>query len=225
LEISWQNVVLGALAFAGTTTIGILVSRVVYWVLDHRSQLIVEIRVNAVFNAKRLFNEVRDDVRKNINNWEIWQKLPLGFDGKFSNFFDNEIYLQIALTNNTRKKLTGLTMSIDRMNRSMMQLGGDGDVIEIRGLGPHAIVDLQPGRTIKVDFLTGSLFPIWTDGSLKKAIVFSSDEHVRVRYKFPPPANVAFRLDTRRKLTYLITWNVVLLGVLVALFILIKQHS
>jgi hypothetical protein len=230
LEISWQNVFIGALALAGTTTLAIIVTRLVNWALDHRSQLIVEVRVNAMFNAKKLFRDVRDDVRKTIvspktlDSLELWEKLPFGFDGNFSNFFDNETYLQIALTNNTRKKLTGLTMSLDRVGSSMIQIGSDGEIIQIPGRVPSAIVDLQPGRTIKIDLLT-SFFPISTDGSLKKAIVFSSDEHVRVQYRFPPPDYVAFRLYMRRRLTYFILFNVVLIGGFVALIALSKQHG
>jgi hypothetical protein len=70
LEISWQNVVLGALAVAGTTALTILVTRLVNWALDQRSQLIVEVRVNDMINAKKVWNGLRDDIRSVVTKWE-----------------------------------------------------------------------------------------------------------------------------------------------------------
>jgi hypothetical protein len=70
LEISWQNVVLGALVVAGTTALTILVTRLVNWALDQRSQLIVDVRVNDMINAKKVWNGLRDDIRSVVTKWE-----------------------------------------------------------------------------------------------------------------------------------------------------------
>lgn len=70
MEISWQNVVLGALVVAGTTALTILVTRLVNWALDQRSQLIVEVRVNDMINAKKVWNGLRDDIRSVVTKWE-----------------------------------------------------------------------------------------------------------------------------------------------------------
>jgi hypothetical protein len=43
---------------------------------------------------------------------------------------------------------------------------------------------------------------------LKEAIVFSSDEHVRVRCRFPAPANVEFSTMLRRKAVYTIFFGI-----------------
>lgn len=181
MEITWQNVVLGALAAGGTTALGILVTRLVNRVLDWRSQLIVEIRVNDMINVKNLWSDLRDQIRSVITKWEDREKLPIGFNDKIAEFFDSDCYLKLTITNNARKKLTGVTMSLDRVGTSMMQIGHSGNLVEIPGKTPTAIADLQPGRTITIDLLTRTLFSTATDQALKGAIVFSSDEHVRVR--------------------------------------------
>jgi hypothetical protein len=187
---------------AGTTTLGIMVTRLVNWVLDRRSALVVEIRVNDVFNSKRLLNDLKEDMRRVVPKWEERQKLPFYPGDKYEKVFDSEKYFKIAATNNTPEKLTELTMSLDRVGGHMMQIG-EQDVVEIVGRTPAGLVDLQPGRTININVLTHSLFPTVTNQSIKEAIIFSSDEHVRVRYKFPAAANVEFSMMLRRRTVFL----------------------
>ena len=54
MELSWEKIVLAALALVGTTVLTILVTRFVNWLLDRRSQLAIEVRVNEMFNADGL---------------------------------------------------------------------------------------------------------------------------------------------------------------------------
>jgi len=70
LDLSWGKVVLGALAIAGTTALGILVTRLFNWLLDHRSQLIVEVRVNDAFKAQKMGFGLRDAMKEVVTNWE-----------------------------------------------------------------------------------------------------------------------------------------------------------
>lgn len=199
-----------ALGLIGTTTLAILVTRLVNWVLDRRSQLVVEVRVNDLFRATKLLNDLQEDIKKAVPKWEDREKLPFARRDKYREFFEQEKYLKLAVTNNTPKKLTGLTMSLDRAGSSMMQIGEGGDVVEIPGKMPTALADLQPGRTIHVDVLTHSFFPTATNQALQEAIVFTSDEHVRVRYKFPAPANIEFSMMLRRNAVYIILGAIII---------------
>jgi hypothetical protein len=193
LDITLQNVLWAALGLAGTTALAILVTRLVNWVLDRRSALVVEVRANDVFNSKKLLNDLKEDTRSVVTNWQEQKQLPFDRYDKYTKFFVSEKYLKIAATNKTPKKLTGLTMSLYRGGDHMMQID-EGDVVEIPGGTPAALVDLQPGRTININVLTRSQFPTYTNRAMREAIVFSSDEHVRVRYKFPAPANIEFNM-------------------------------
>jgi hypothetical protein len=113
-------------------------------------------------------------------------------------------------------------MSLDDLGTSMMQIGDEGDLVEIHGKTPTAIADLQPGRTIAINLVTGILFPTAADHALKEAIVFSSDEHVHVRYRFPAQENVAFRMKLWRNAAYIVIGNVILFSSLLALQMLRK---
>jgi hypothetical protein len=114
LDITLQNVLWAALGLAGTTALAILVTRLVNWVLDRRSALVVEVRANDVFNSKKLLNDLKEDTRSVVTNWQEQKKLPFDRYDKYTKFFVSEKYLKIAATNKTPKKLTGLTMSLYR---------------------------------------------------------------------------------------------------------------
>jgi hypothetical protein len=225
LDITLQNVLWAALGLAGTTALAILVTRLVNWVLDRRSALVVEVRANDVFNSKKLLNDLKEETRSVVTNWEEQKKLPFYRYDKYTRFFENEKYLKIAATNNTPKKLTGLTMSLAGVGDPMLQID-EGDVVEIPGRTPAALVDLQPGRTININVLTRN-FPTYTNQAMREAIVFSSDEHVRVRYKFPAPANIEYNMILRRngaKIIFgAIIFPIILFGVALGLEMLLKK--
>src|SRR5579859_866164 len=105
------------------------------------------------------------------------------------------------------KKITGLTVSVNASMDSLIQIGEDGNIIDFPGKAPIALGDLQPRRKLVVNLLASSLLTYATS-TIKKAIVFSSDEHVRIAYRFPPPEHIEHRQRERRRFAYLLLWIV-----------------
>ena len=153
LEITWQNVLLGALALIGTTALTILVTRVVNWLLDRRSRLISEVEVNEMFRAQKVANDLKDQMRAVVKSWEDLEKLPLWKYGVYSKFFASEQYLKVSITNSTPKKVAGLTFSLDVPGGDLIQVGSDGDLIELPGRTAVLLGDLQPKRSCWSTFL------------------------------------------------------------------------
>jgi hypothetical protein len=211
LELSWEKIVLAALALVGTTVLTILVTRFVNWLLDRRSQLAIEVRVNEMFNAEKLGNSLRDSMKTVVKSWEDLEKLPLWSSDVYVKYFASEQYLRILITNCTPKKIAGLTLSIDTSGSVLMQIGSDGDLKKVEGRTPISLGDLQPNRTLMVNVLTCSLVSTSTSEAIQKLIVLSSDEHVRTRYKFPAPAHIEFRDRLRRNAVLIIFWSIFVL--------------
>ena len=212
LDLSWGKVVLAACALIGTTILTIVVTRLVNWLLDRRSQLVVEVRVNNAFKAQKLGFNLKDAVREVVTKWEDREKLPMwGYD-LYTRYFATEQYVTMSVTNATQKKMAGLTLSIDSPGTYLVQIGSEGPLIEVEGKKPVPLGDLQPRRNLTVDILAGSLFPTFTTQSIQECLVLSSDEHMRTRYKFPVPGHIAFR-DKMRRLTVfnIVAWMVILL--------------
>jgi hypothetical protein len=90
LELSWEKIVLAALALVGTTVLTILVTRFVNWLLDRRSQLAIEVRVNEMFNAEKLGNSLRDSMKTVVKSWEDLEKLPLWSSDVYVKYFASE---------------------------------------------------------------------------------------------------------------------------------------
>jgi hypothetical protein len=224
LEITWQNVLLGALALIGTTALTILVTRVVNWLLDRRSRLIIEVEVNEMFRAQKVANDLKDQMRAVVKSWEDLEKLPLWKYGVYSKFFASEQYLKVSITNSTPKKVAGLTFSLDVPGGDLIQVGSDGDLIELPGRTAVLLGDLQPKRSLLVNVLTSSLFSSSTMQVLRERIVITSDEHVRTRYKFPAPAHIQFRDKLRRLAVLNIVWVVFLICALTGFLVFASKH-
>jgi hypothetical protein len=215
--LNWPNVFLAALGLISTTALTILVTRFINWALDRRSQLIVLVQVNEVLRSPKLLTALKDEITSAVSNYEQRIKLPLYRHDKFSKFFETEQFIKLELTNKTSKKITGLTISTDTVATSLMQVGNDGEMVEFPGRTPTALGDLQPNRSIIVNVLVSSLFSTYTFDTIKKAVVFSSDEHVRKRYSFPAPKQIEFHQSQRRRLIYLVLWMLFMTCFVVAL--------
>jgi hypothetical protein len=225
LEITWQNVLLGALALVGTTALTILVTRLVNWLLERRSQLTVEIHVNEILNAKRLVDDLQADMKVVVPSWDDWRKLPFSSYDKYSKFFAQQKYLRLSITNGTSKKIAGLTLSFGGHIGGLVQIGGsEAEIVEVPGRGAVALGDLQPKRSVEVNILTSSLFATVTMLALREAIVITSDEHVRTCYKFPAPDHIEFRNRMRRLAARIILWIVFVVGLAIAGSILPIKH-
>lgn len=225
MEITWQSVLLGALALVGTTVLTILITRLVNFLLERKSQLTVEIRVNEMFNAKRLADDLRADMRAAVTSREDYQKLPFWNYDKYCKFFAAEKYLKISITNGTAKKIAGLTLSLDHPVGGLIHIGGaEADIVDVPGRTAAALGDLQPKRSLEVNVLTSGLFASVTMQALRESIVITSDEHVRTHYKFPAPAHIEFRDRMRRLAALSILWTVFGFGLAIAVGMLSTKH-
>ncbi len=224
MELSWQNVALGALGLVGTTALTILVTRFVNWALQRRSQLVVEIRVNEMFKARKLADSLKEEMRTAVKSWEEREKLPFWKNDIYTDFFRSEQYLKLSITNRTPKKISGLTMSLDSAGSSLIQIGIEGSLVEVPGRMAVPLGELQPKRTLGVDILTSNLFASVTAQALREHIVITSDEHVRTRYKFPSPPHIEFRDRMRRLAALNIVWIVFVTCCVIAVSMLPGRH-
>jgi hypothetical protein len=223
LEISWRNLLLGALGIVGTTALTIVATWVVNWLLQRRSQLIVEIRVNEMFNAKKLGTNLRDATRVVAVKWEEREKLPLWSHDIYNRFFNTELYLKVLITNSTLKKIAGLSLFLDVPGTDLVQIA-DGPLIEQPGRTALPLGDLQPKRTLPVHILATNLFGAATIQGIQNRIVMSSDEHVRTTYRFPSPDHIAFRQKMRRSATLGIIWLTFLFSASIGVIVMLARR-
>lgn len=224
MDLTWQKFILGGLGLVATTVLTILITRLVNRLLNRRSLLIVEVRVNEVFKAQTIETGLKNAIRAVVKTVEEREKLPFWTYDIYTKYFASEQYLKLLITNSTPKKITGLSLSLASAGRNLVQIGSDGELVEVPGNSALLLGDLQPSRILAVNILASSLFPTYTVQALQKLIVLSSDEHVPTRYRFPAPDHIEYRSTMKRMTGLTVLWGVLSVGIGASVSMFFGKH-
>lgn len=182
LPIFWA-----ALGIIATTLLTIIITKFANWLLQQTSQVIAEVSINEAFASQKILDDFRAQYVAAIReSKEPLKHLSFELIDGYRQYFTANKYIHIQVRNNTPKKLNGLSFSVD--GPALMQVG-DGPFLELSSKTPFVLGDLQPRRTLTLHVLCSG-FWVYSQKLAKQALVFSADEHVRVRYKFLLPPHV-----------------------------------
>jgi hypothetical protein len=184
------------IALLGTVILAPLVARGLTWLAEKRSQLLVVLTWNEAGKCKHLeevatklvleSKAVRDGPSDDKNRWR-----DLGI---FRSFFMAQSYLRFVILNNSRKKLSHLTL-FDNEWSDIFQID-QGETTEVKKGLPMVLGDLQPGREIVLHLWSSSYVPVWNPDTMKR-FKFSADELDRVKIKEPMPEFLKKRYQQR----------------------------
>jgi hypothetical protein len=127
------------LGVIGTALIGAVVARLVALIFEWRSRLIVHVTANQSFKMPSLFEEIR----QLTEGASLETRFRLLVFGKYHQIFSSENYLRMKVTNNSNKKLSGLTFCSHSPAAGWLQIN-DGELIEIKSDVPFSLGELQP---------------------------------------------------------------------------------
>ncbi|MET4827829.1 hypothetical protein ABH972_005418 [Bradyrhizobium ottawaense] len=180
------SILWAALGIIATTALTILVTKAASSLLQRTSQVVAEVQINEAFVSQKIFDEFRAQHIAAYRNSKDPAQHSFDLFDKYRRYFTANKYVRIDVTNNTPKKLSGFSFSVE--SPAMMQIG-ESDFVELSSNVPFSLGELQPRRTLILHvFCSG--FWVYSRALTKQALVFTSDDHIRVRYKFPLPEHI-----------------------------------
>jgi hypothetical protein len=184
LQPSTATLIAATVTFTGTVILVPLVTWLISYLREKRSQLLVTLTWNEAGESKYL----EDKVTKLITNSQAFKDATLRDDRRwddvsvFRYFFSAQSYMRFQLLNNSRKKLAHLTLHDD--GSSNIYQVDTGEVKEVVKGQPIVLGDLQPGREIGLHLWSISRIPVWNENP-KQRFKFSADELDRIKFKEP----------------------------------------
>ncbi|WP_108522067.1 hypothetical protein [Bradyrhizobium algeriense] len=207
---AWTNWAIWGLVGAGI--VSFIVPRVLTWIFEWSSRLIVCVTVNQSRAMDALYEEIKNLSRNNSpTDEERWNILKT-----IRGILNAEGYVKMELKNNSRKKLTNLTFSAP--SRGWIQIG-DGALIEAKADTPIKLGDLQPEGKLAIHLLTGSFFFDGSSKGFKNRISLLADEHARVSYQFPLPDHLARRRSNRVVTSLMLFGAILMIATLAGQFV------
>jgi hypothetical protein len=165
-----EGLLVGIIIAAATLLVPI-VSWFLFWLSEKRAQLLVTVNWNSKNKNTALSERVKnlvlgsEDFKKTPRDEKRWEELEL-----FRDYFSARSYLRFEILNNSKKKLTHLTLS-DNQFSDLYQIG-DGEIKTVDRSQPIVLGDLQPGRTMSFHLWCSNEVPEW-DPQTKKRFNFS----------------------------------------------------
>jgi hypothetical protein len=171
------------IALVGTVILAPLVARGLTWFSEKRSQLLVVLSWNESGKCSYLEGMVSKIIleskafREAPSDDDRWKDIRI-----FRSFFTAQSYMRFLVLNNSRKKLSQLTLFDDEWS-DLFQVD-QGEISAVERGQPMLLGDLQPGREVVLHLWSSSNVPVWNPDS-KKRFKFSADELDRVIIKEP----------------------------------------
>ncbi|SHK96066.1 hypothetical protein SAMN05444159_4636 [Bradyrhizobium lablabi] len=172
------------IALVGTAILAPLVVRCLAWLGEKRSQLLVVLTWNQAgkcdyleaITSKLILGSKEFREAASVDE-SRWRDLRI-----FRTFFSAQSYMRFVILNNSRKKLSHLTL-FDNEWSDLFQID-QGPTISVERGQPMVLGDVQPGREIVLHLWSSSNIPVWNPDT-RKRFKFSADELDRVKIKEP----------------------------------------
>ncbi|MGY3355904.1 hypothetical protein ACVWZK_002567 [Bradyrhizobium sp. GM0.4] len=180
--------------FTGSVVLVPLLTWLISWIREKRSQLLVILTWNEVKRNEQLTTVLTDLVTEGLyqkDRTEINAKLEIV--ALFRTYFNARSYMRFVVTNQSRRVLSNLTF-FDTKNFVDLYQIHDEEVRRTEKNRPVSLGDLQPGRTIDLHVWDSSSVPAYVENSAQR-FRFSADELDRVKMVEPLPAFIRRRFQ------------------------------
>jgi hypothetical protein len=195
------------IGLAGVALCGPLMVFILNWLITRSSKLVVTVTVHSGFKSRKLVDEVSNYVKRAKIGDDDWKK-QTDIQDRWRGLLMSGWYTRVTLYNNSKKKLSNLTISL--ANDGYVQVEDDGEVLGIKGGVPMVLGELQPHREMLVHVV--GLYGTNYIGMIKQRLRLSADELGRVAYKFPLPEHLKNRY---------VFWGATLLPLMMLAFMLL----
>ncbi|MCW0218433.1 MAG: hypothetical protein OJI67_08945 [Prosthecobacter sp.] len=191
-------IVAALITFAGTVVLAPLVNRLVQYLFEKRTRLLVNTQIWNFQITKDLSN-VLEKAR---------HSLEFNDPGKEALRYDHiDSYIEIELTNKGKRRINSVTLSQD-FGSGYYEIAGKNETHRARTDERIELGDLQPGKKFVVRFWTlGKASTMWAL-LLRRKVAVSADEIDHIRWKFPLPEYLARKYAVLPKWVEMIWWVV-----------------